>query len=195
MANADQVAGLKPVMTIQGNPYSGNYIACSKAAGTTVTHDLFVGDPVILSGTADAQGRPGVVDATAGDGNQIFGVIVGFEQDPDNRTRGVWVDGADTGVVFVCADPFMIFEAQADDTIAVTDVGNNTNLVETQAGDRDTGKSGWEVDATVGTTITYQLKIIGFPNREDNTINSADNKVYVMINNHQLKNETGTTGI
>jgi len=182
-------------MTLQGNPYTGQGVLCYKAAGTTVTNDLGVGDPVVLSGSGDAYGVPGVSKATAGDTNAIVGVIQGVKFDPDNPTRATWIDGADAGYVYVCMDPYVIYEAQADGVLTYTDIGYNANFVQTQALDRDSGKSGIEVDATIATTYTFQFKLIGFPQRSDNAINSTYNRVLVIINNHQLKCIGGTTGV
>lgn len=190
MANTDQIFGLKP---IKFNP--NLVIPCAKAAGTTVTNDMFVGDPVAFDGTAGANGNTGVTVSTAGDGNPILGVVVSIAPQPDHLDRPTWIDGADAGTVMVCIDPNAIYEAQADEAVAVTDVGMNANLVLTQSGSRTAGTSGFEVDGTVATTNTYQLKVIGFPNRADNEINTTNNKVLVVVLDKQLVTETATTGV
>jgi len=182
----ERVNGFKPVKHLNGSPLSGSIETFYHAAGTTVTHDLFVGDLVYLSGTGDASGIPGVVVATAGKGNPIVGVIVGIKAQPAHLDRNNWIDGADEGYVLVDVDPSVVLEAQVDDTLTYTDLYNNTNMVQTQAGSRVSGASGQEIDATVNTSATNQLKIVGFPQREDNTIALADNKAYVTINYHVL---------
>ena len=194
MANTNVVNGLRPVQNLDGSPWNGKTRKFYKAAGTTVTNDYFPGDPVILSGSGDAKGIPGVSIATAGANNQICGVIVSIVESQDHLDR-TWIDGADAGYVNVCCDPNTVFEAQADDALTYTDIGNNAPLVKTQAGSRTTGASGFEVDATTSTTANDQLKIIGFVQREDNTINSENNKVLVIINNHQFKGYTGNAGV
>jgi hypothetical protein len=190
MANTDKVFGFKPVF-FDKNKIRKFY----KAAGTTVTNDMFVGDLVVVSGSGDANGVLGVSVATAGDTNPAIGVVVGFVFDKDHLNRGTWVDGADAGYPLVLIDPDAIYEAQADASLTYTDLGNNANMVQTAAGSRTAGTSGQEVDATVGTTATYQLKIVGFPQRPDNEIGAADVKVYVKINNHQMLGGTGTAGV
>lgn len=195
MGNENKRNGFKPVEYLNGAAWNGQARKYYKAAGTTVTHDLFVGDLVVMSGDGDADGIPGVVAATAGQGNAILGAIVGIQPDPDNLERNSWIDGADEGYVLVADDPNLIFEAQADDTLAKTDLFNNTNMVKTAAGSRTAGTSGQEVDATVDSNATAQLKIIGFPQRPDNEINAENNKVLVLINNHALKGGTGTAGV
>jgi hypothetical protein len=195
MANVDKVNGFRPVQYLNGAAWNGQATKYYKAAGTTVTHDLFVGDLVTPSGSGDADGVPAVVAASAGSENAILGVIVGVVPDPDHLDRNSWIDGADEGYVLVVDDPNIIFEAQADGALAESDLFNNAPMVKTAAGSRTAGTSGQEVDATVATTAANQLKIIGFPQRPDNTIDSADNKVLVIINNHIFKGGTGTEGV
>ena len=194
MANVNRINGFKPVKHINGSPYSGQSETFYKAAGTTVTHDLFVGDLVYPSGSGDANGVPGVVVATAGKGAMILGVIVGIKPQPAHLDRNNWIDGADAGYVEVCTDPSVILEAQVDDTLTYTDLFNNTNMVVTQAGSRTSGASGQQIDATVNTSATNQLKIVGFPQRDDNVIGATYNKAYVTINQHVLGN-AGIAGL
>jgi len=201
MANLDQVNGLRPVRTFGASQYFGRTEVFYKAAGTTVTDDLFVGDPVIFSGTADATtGRAGISRATVtGTTNTgpILGIIVGFELRDTNNLDRNWVDGADAAYVLVDVDPMTVYEVQADEAVAITSVGLNGNLISV-AGSRTTGCSDVELDVTSvsGTgNATYQVKVVGFPQRSDNEINATYNKVLVMINNHVLKAHTGTAGI
>ena len=190
MANTDRVNGFRPVKFD-----SSMIFPCYHAAGTTVTNDIFVGDLVELDGTAGPQGQTGVKVATAGSDEDVYGCVVSIPPQSAYLERASWMDGASAGVVMVLTDPSAIYEAQADDTLAVTDVGQNAMLVQTSAGSRTTGASGQEVDATVATTNTYALKIVGFPNRADNTINSANNKVLVRINLNQSIGDAGSTGV
>ncbi len=195
MANVDKIRGLRPVKTLNGSPYTAQGMLCYKPARTTVTHDLFVGDPVIMFGSADAGGIINVEKATLATANAIFGVIQGMKFDADNRDRGVWIDGADTGYLYVCVDPMVIFEIQVDGAMAVTDIGRNANLVQTSAGNRANGQSGIELAATFETTAAHQCKVLGLVQRADNEINAVNNKALVIINNHVFKGGTGTVGI
>ena len=187
MANADKVFGFKPVGRIDGSPNNGQTMLCYKAAGTTVTNDLFVGDPVVFSGSGDTSGIPGVSKATAGAGNPILGIITGVQVDGNHLDRATWIDGADAGYVMVCCDMDTIFEVQADESLTYEDIGENANFAVTQAGSRTTGKSGIELDATLASSLsTWQFKIWGFPQRPDNTLGEENVKVLVTINNSQL---------
>ena len=185
MANVSRVNGLTPVQHISGAPFNGQTMKMYHAAGTTVTHDLFPGDPVIMSGSGDAKGIPSVVKATLASGNDTCGVIVSIVPDADNLSR-TWIDGASAGYVNVCTDPSVIYEIQSDLTLAVTDIGQNCIGVQTSAGSRTTGASGIELDGSeVGTTAGDMFKILGFVQREDNAV-GTDVKVLVKINDHQF---------
>jgi hypothetical protein len=77
MANADLPNGLKPVRDAAGTPFSGSlemvYIPASDATA------LFVGDPVVKNGSADAAGVPAAIRAVAA--GPISGVVQGFVPD------------------------------------------------------------------------------------------------------------------
>jgi len=193
MANVDRANGLRWVGTLAGGVGGMQTLMCYKAAGTTVTHDLYIGDTVAIAGASDTPGVMSVVKGAAA--AAIFGAVVGVQQDPDQKSRGTWIDGAGTGYVYVCTDPLALYEIQANDVVASADIGRNADLVAT-AGDRSAGRSGFELDvSSIAVTATLQLRIIGIVQREDNTINSADNKVLVKINNSSLQGGTGTVGI
>lgn len=196
MANTDARFGLRPVAHRNGAPYNGAvrpyYIPASY--GTA----LFIGDPVVKTGTANtaevsAPGvgtfHPGVMPeinkATAGDANAITGVIVGFASDADDA---VYNAASTERIAFVADDPDLVFEIQADGTLAATSIGLNAVLIYTHAGDTNTGLSGAELDTTSdvpAADASNQLTILGIPNREDNSDLSAANvNVLVSINNH-----------
>ena len=195
MSNTDRVNGFKPVKYVSGAPYNGQCMRFYHAAGTTVTHDLAVGDLVTFSGTSNAVGVPGAVIATAGTGNACLGSIVAIEPQPSHLDRASWIDGADAGYIQVATDPMLIFEAQANAAVAITAVGRNAPMVQTSATSRTTGASGQECNATSSSTASDQLKIVGIVQRADNTVNSTDNKVLVIINNHLFKGGTGSAAV
>ena len=69
MANANKPSGLSPVQYLNGAPLNGQARLYSVAYnyGTAI----YIGDPVILSGTSDTNGVAGVTLATAGDANPV----------------------------------------------------------------------------------------------------------------------------
>ena len=194
MANADTPFGLRPV----GHP-SGLSRASIRAYYVPASYGtaLFVGDPVVKTGTSNtaAVSAPGVGTmpigsmaevnkATAGNDNAITGVIVGIAANPDNLSRR-YLPASTGGVVFVNDDPYTEFEIQADEDIVAADVGLNAAVVYTNAGDTATGQGGAELDSsTVATTATVQLRILGVVPREDNEAASNFTKVRVRINRH-----------
>jgi hypothetical protein len=196
MANVDSPFGLKPVRHMMGVPLAATirpyYISASY--GTA----LFIGDPVLrysdgsnaTAVSAPAAGSfpigtlPEVRKAAATTNTPITGVIVGFAANPSNLDQKH--NPANTErIAYVCDDPFMVYEIQADGAVAATSVGLNANLIFTHAGSAVTGLSGVELDTTSdvpATTATDQLKIIRLVNREDNDTGASHVKVEVMIN-------------
>lgn len=192
MANNDTPFGLRPVKHRNGAAYNGAvnpyYIPSSYATA------LFVGDPVVKTGTSNTAvvddfgigTLPEINKATAGDNNPITGVIVGFAPDPDNLGR-IYNPASTERIAYVCDDPDVVFEIQADGAIAAAQVGLNAVLIYTNAGSTTTGLSGAELDTTSdvpAADASNQLTIQRVVNRVDNEAASAFTKVEVKINNH-----------
>lgn len=198
MANVDSPKGLIPYRHRNGAPYNG---ACSPYyVQADYATALFIGDPVVKTGTANTAGvmgfnpgtLPSINKATAGDGNAITGVIVGFKKiDDENK---IYNAASTEAVVFVADDPDLVFEIQADSagTLAATSVGLNAVLIYTHSGSTVTGYSGAELDTTSdvpAADASNQLTILRFVNREDNEI-ATHAKVLVSINQHTEADNT-----
>jgi len=191
MANGNAARGLVPLRHKNGAPYNG--AATRYYVGTGVATNLFVGDPVLVSGSGDAAGVPGVVLATAGATNYITGAIVGIESlTPTAILTNYHVSGT-AGYVLVADDPDLIFEIQEDSdggALAVTDISENADLI-SGTGSTYTGSSGWMLDSSShGTGATKQLKILSLEQRPDNAI-GAYAKWLVEINLHSQRNPAG----
>jgi len=188
MSNVDRPNGFRPVMHINGNPYTGGYRKYFSASD-----NLAKGDLVEADGTGSAQGYPSCGRAEASD--VIQGVVVGWEVNPDGLENNYHVASA-VYAVFIADDPDLILEAQSDDgTLVVADVGQNVNFV-VAALDTTTGASNMEIDGDTGaTTATLPLKIIQFVDRIDNDTSSANHRLLVAFNNHKFKGGTGTLGL
>lgn len=201
MPNDNTPFGLRPIRNKAGAPYTGAanpyYIPASYATA------LFIGDPVIKTGTSNTanvsapgvgQFAPGTMaeinKATAGTTNRVTGVIVGFAAVPSNL--GLTYNPASTErIALVCDDPDVSFEAQAD-TCAATAVGLNANFT-FAAGSTITGRSGTTIDGTnAATTVGFQTTIMRIVNRDDNET-GAFAKIEVKLNNHTEVN--ASTGI
>lgn len=206
MANADTPFGLRPVRHKNGAPYNGS---CNPYAVNASAAALFLGDPVVINGTTNtaeltgvgagtfpAGTLPEIVKATAGDGNAITGVIVGFAANPPNNQ--VYNPASTSRIAFVADDPGLVFEIQADSagSIAATEVGLNANLIFTHAGSTVTGISGVELDTTSdppAADASNQLTIRRYVNKPETNDIGTNAVLEVTINNHSYND--GAVGI
>lgn len=199
MANSDNPMGLVPVKDKNGRTYNGSFNLYY--VPSTYATALFVGDPVVITGTSNtaaykehaAGTLPEINKATAAGGNYISGVIVGFEIDQDDLTK-TYNPASTERIVYVADNPDLLFEVQEDSAgtaLAATSVGLNADLVYTHSGSTTSGKSGAELDrSTAATTNTLQLKILRLANKVDNAIGDSA-KWLVQINLHTQRYLTG----
>ena len=190
MANGNAATGLTPKRLRNGSPWMGPARRYYHPA--TDATALFIGDPVIIAGSADGDGTPTVTRATAAGAGRITGVVVGFE--PNSTINAAGYGAASTGFyVLVCDDPNVLYEIQEDSVggaLAATSVGLNADLI-AAAGSTATKQSGFMLDSsTAATTATLQLRIVQLEQRADNEIGNYA-KWLVAIN---LPTETGAAG-
>lgn len=202
MSNPNTAYGLQPVQIQGAKDWRDSVNTYFVPANTT--NAMYVGDPVIkLHASADVNGINGVNLATAGSGNSITGVIVGF-QGKGAAQLGNFNPGSLFGLsgnpgpaykpandtsawyVLVADDPSTVFSVQSNDSGGVpasTIVGLNANLA-SGAGSIYTGWSGWQLAAnSTGVGSTKQLNIIGVLPESDNLPGSANCKFIVRLNN------------
>jgi hypothetical protein len=200
MANANKPRGLQPVKYLGGADWDGRgnvyYIPTSDT-----TYSYHVGDPVTHLGSADANGIPGIVKATAGSG--LLGSILAIGTNPN----GPWVNPNDLSKVYVgktrtvayyalvADDPNIIFEVQevsGGTQLTAAEVGLNANLdITTEQ------TTGFVSDTEVGNsaeagTSTLDVKLLGLVQRTGNAF-GAYAKWLVLINNHVYR--AGITGV
>jgi len=190
MANSNTAQGLIPKRYRNGAPFKGPLRRYYHPAADSVA--LFVGDPVIIAGSADVDGTPTATRATAASAGRITGVVVGFE--PNSTLNAVGYGAASTAFyVLVCDDPNVLYEIQEDSVggaLAATSVGLNADLI-AAAGNTSTRQSSFMLDSsTAAVTATLQLRVIGLEQRGDNEI-GTNAKWLVAIN---LPTETGAAG-
>ena len=213
MANENRPFGLKPVRYKSGAPYNGavNPYYIPSGYGTA----LFVGDPVVKTGTSNTAsveaagaGRfnigtmPEINKATAGDAQRVTGVIVGFAPLATDLNKN-YNPASTARVAYVCDDPDVVFEIQADGAIPAASIGLNAVFIYTQSGSTTTGLSGVELDTTSdvpAADASNQMVILRAANREDNDTTLTRAKVEVMLINHteahgNTANGDGTLGI
>ena len=182
MANGTVGYGFKPV-DMQGQYYTGRVNKYYHASGDATA--LYVGDPVVLSGTASTDGYPTVIRATVGTGvttDYITGAVVGFE--PYEAIPTYKYGPASVGYYLLVADdPNQIFRVKSDGTTVVTDVGMTCQIV-AGTGNAYTGLSGFKLDQSeIANTATDQLIVVAIPNEPDNEV-GADGDLLVRFNMH-----------
>ena len=209
MANANRPSGFTPVQYLNGAPWNGQARLYSIAANYGTA--LYIGDPVISSGTADANGVPGIVlGATTG---ALRGVIVGLGtanstsagesiMGNPNNLNITYRPASDPSIWYamVVDDPNVLFQVQEESNgtqLAATEVGLNTI---SKSGTGNGFVSGWMLPsytgATPATTATLQLRCFGLV-RTPAASNGfgAYAKWLVQINVHELGHGTGAAGV
>jgi len=182
MPNVDAPFGFRPVKHLSGAEFNQQVNQYTAITPATV---LGVGDPVELTGTANADGIPEVQRAS--DDSLIVGVIVSVEPDREDQGR-TRVETTDTVLLNVADSPDIIYEVQVNDNgIVLNDIGNIADIVFGDAS-ATTGKSVCELDGSdIGTGD--DLRILRKKRIEDNDIdtvaaNGAFAIVEVVFTNH-----------
>jgi hypothetical protein len=197
MANSNSPFGLRPVGTLGTGAYSGKV---SVFYATNDTHAIGIGDPVVLTGTGDANGVPAITRSAATT-DTIVGIVVGTVPDPDNLTKN-FKPASTARYLLVDCDPNTIFEVQGgyDGTNASTitnfaDIGNNVQLAMGTV-DTTTGNSKTKLSTTFVTAgaTTGQVQILRASTRADNdlTTTAPYSKWLVRLNYNQYKANTAS---
>ena len=198
MANVDAPFGFRPVGKVGSGVNNGGTTLYTIADNYNTS--IFKGDTVLSSG--------GLVIAGTASGSTNLGVFNGcFYIDPTSK-KPTWsnyysqvnvtasgsISGGTTIDAYIYDDPYTLFEAQCDGTIAKTDIGKNTDSV---LGTSSTvnGLSVTEIDSgSEATTAGLQVRIVGISKDPENSdASSANANWYVMWNQHLLAG-TGVTG-
>jgi len=204
MANISKIAGFKPVRHLNGSPYNGQANIYEVAAGEAVP--VFVGDMVILSDSNATAGYP-AVEACVGASAQIasgalVGAVVGIinnKIDPDGAltTGSISLDSpvyrpASTKQFVLVADAIdLVFETEADASVALADVGLNVGIgASAHTNPLKTGASPMYAYSTTApsASATRPLQIVGIVKKPDNETASAFNKILVRISTHAYGN-------
>lgn len=195
MPNANAPTGLTPRRYRNGSPWMGAARQYFVPASDTTA--LYVGDPVVIVASTDTTGHAQVTRASAGAGNRITGVVIGFRPTAPMQPVAPARAASTAGYVLVADDPDLLFEIQesaATDGAALTAaaMGKNVNLL---AGTGGTAGSGFQIDSTSSaTTNTGQLRIVEMQRRTDNVL-GAYAKWLVAINQPTETGAAGSTGV
>ena len=212
MANPNRPSGFTPVQYLNGAPWNGQARLYSIIA--TYATALYVGDPVISSGTADANGIPGI---NIGAGTAALrGVIVGLYDSLQATAPvgGVSIGGignpnltyrpaahANVWYAAVVDDPNVLFEIQEESVatqMTAADVGANQISVAAAGNGYVSGRQvAGTTTGSAAVTATLQLRLMGLVQKPAGTNNfGAYAKWLVKINTHELQaGSIGTVGI
>lgn len=193
--------GLRPVSLIGGRVFAGSTRKMQIQSGYAT--NIFFGDAVKLSGgyivkdTGTSTATPvGVfmgaswVDPTYGFTNRQYwpastAPLSNAQPVPTTQPQ-----------VFVCDDPFALFQIQANGSVAGTGIiGQNAALVQ-GSGSTTTGDSGVSLNASsIATTSTLPLRIIDYVYGPTSAPGDAFTDLLVMWNfgTHEYLNATGNS--
>lgn len=193
MANANAPFGFIPWRGKSSGPYNDGAQPYAAAAGDSTA--ILLGDPVTVTGTATDAGIPIVTRSTAGAGNAITGIAVGFR--PYGATEWLPYRPASTAYeVLVSDDPdaeYLIQEDSDTSTLAATNVGQNAAIIfGTPVSNR---RSAAMLDSsTAAVTAGLQVRIVGLAQRVNNEIGQF--AVWrVRLNNVTTTANAASTGV
>jgi len=196
MPNGNGPFGFKPVRSASSQPYNDGANTYHVPASDASV--IRLGDPVVVTGTGSAAGTSDVTLATAGSGNAITGIAVGFR--PAGATEWLGYRPASTEYFVMVEDnpeaEFYIQEdgdgAAAGAPLAAVDIGLNAAIVYgTATGNRSAAMLD---SSTKATTAALQVRIVGLAQTVGNEIGNY--AVWrVRLNNVTTTPNAASTGI
>ena len=178
MSTTSQPFGLRPAYSPSGVVRPTAY-----AIATGYSSNILQNQPVKI-------GTDGNIQAAA-IGDRFIGTFQGVEfTDSDGRRRvsNKWTasTAATDIVAYVTLDPTIVYEIQANGSIAVTDIGKQADFTTITAGSTVTGLSALMLDtATLTDTGNASLRIIDIAPGPDNAFGDSYTVVQVQISEHQ----------
>lgn len=154
---------------------------------STYNTSIFAGDPVLMAATGVLQ--------LAGTNVDILGIFAGVEYTPALGSRRVyspaWIAGstylAGSCYAYVVTDPDVVYEVQANGSVAQAGTGDQADLVPS-AGSTITGLSNMQLNsALVGVGNQGQFRIKNLAKLPDNAWGDAFTIVQVQIARHQYR--------
>lgn len=178
MSTVSQPFGLRPSYSPSGVVRPTAY-----SIATGYSANILQNQPVKI-------GTDGNIQAAA-IGDRFIGTFQGVEfTDSDGRRRvsNKWTasTAATDIVAYVTLDPTIVYEIQANGSIAVTDIGKQADFTTITAGSTTTGLSAMMLDtATLTDTGNASLRIIDLAPAPDNVFGDNFTIVQVQIAEHQ----------
>ena len=187
MATTAAPYGLKAVNLVGGQPYAGSTRLLKIASGYAA--NIFNGSvvSVVAAGTVEIVSEVGSAADVFPDGT--VGVFVGCSYTDPNTNQKLfkqyWPSGtvASDAVAYVIDDPDVVFQIQADDTLAQSALGINIPVVNPTAGSTTTGNSTMAADASaiaVGATLAF--KIVDFVDSTTSSVGDTYTDILVKFN-------------
>jgi len=198
MANVDRPSGLIPVGHLDGSKWNG----AVQMFLFDQSNAVYIGDPVKSGGTAGAagvfvngincEGMPNADRAAAG--NTLVGVVIAFTPLYNDQTVIHKAADSTKRIGLVVTGPDTVYEVQEDSVgndIAVTQVGNNFDMITWAAGSTVSGVSIVELDSSDSSgTSTAQFRLLRLAPTVGNEL-GTNAKWLVYINEHEFKTTTG----
>lgn len=178
MSTTSQPFGLRPAYSPSGVVRPTAYSIASGYAA-----NILQNQPVKI-------GTDGTVQAAA-IGDRMIGTFQGVEfTDSDGRRRvsNKWTasTAAEDIVAYVTLDPTIVYEIQANGSVATTDIGKQADFTAITAGSTVTGLSALMLDtATLTDSGNASLRIIGLSPGPDNVFGDNFTIVEVQVSEHQ----------
>jgi hypothetical protein len=187
MATTAAPYGLKAVNLVGGQPYAGSTRLLKIASGYAA--NIFNGSvvSVVAAGTVEIVSEVGTNADPFPAGT--VGVFVGCSYtDPSTKQKlfsQYWPSGtvASDAVAYVIDDPDVVFQIQADATLAQNALGINIPVVNPTAGSTTTGNSTMAADASaIAVTATLAFKVIDFVESTTSEVGDAKTDILVKFN-------------
>lgn len=178
MSTTSQPFGLRPSYSPSGVVRPAAYAIASAYAA-----NILQNQPVKI-------GTGGNIEAAA-IGDRFIGTFQGVEfTDADGRRRvsNKWTAStvASDVVAYVTLDPTIVYQIQANGSIAVTDIGKQADFTTITAGSTVTGLSALMLDtATLTDSGNASLRILDIVSGPDNAAGDSYTVVEVQISEHQ----------
>ena len=198
MATTAAPYGLKAVNLVGGQPYAGSTRQLKIASGYAA--NIYNGSVVsiVAAGTVEIVSEVGS-NADAFPAGTVGVFVACSYTDPNTKQKlfsQYWPTGtvAADAVAYVIDDPDVVFQIQADDTLAQTALGINIPVVNPTAGSTTTGNSTMAADASaIAVTDTLAFKIIDFVDSTTSSVGDTYTDVLVKFNpkSHAYTNGTG----
>ena len=184
MSSTNAPFGLRPAFHPTGFDRAQ---ALANGIASAYNTDILKGQPVKLNSSGN------IVVAAAGDSFQ--GAFAGVEwTDTTGRRRvsNYWPANtayvAGSCVAYFYNDPNIVYEIQADGSLAQTAIGDQANLSNTTAGSNTTGLSQCTLSTTLaGAGNTAQMRIVDIAPYPDNAWGDAYTVVRATINQSQYQ--------